>query len=165
MAHKGMREAKAMAKTLANRKEASSVSLPMFIFGSERVFLLAVACSEHYPTLCSVANSKTKYCRIEMRNCDRVLKKAKKQTGSFPILLSCAPWSTLPSPYFFFFSSSPLVSTGLLPRNSPTLDLVFFPQQKEKFLQRPQNLCSNKTFVPVDLMYWLTTSFLLLQII
>lgn len=87
-----------------------------------------------------------------MTNCNQelVLEKSKKRTGSFSLVLPGSP-----SPYFlfFFFFSSPVVSAGLLPRNKPTLDLVFFPQQKN-LLKRPQNLSSYKSLVPVDLMYW-----------
>lgn len=109
MAHKGMRDTKVVAKTLADPEKASSVSLFMFICGSEGVYLLAVACCERYETLCTVEKFRTKCWRFEM--------------GPPPCLL---PYIF----FFIFFFFSPVVSAGLLPRNRPTLGFVFFPQQQ-----------------------------------
>lgn len=90
-----------------------------------------------------------------MTNCNQelVLEKAKKRTGSFSLVLPGSP-----SPYFlsFFFFSSPVVSAGLLPRNRPTLDLVFFPQQKN-LLKTPPKSEQLQNFGPsrFDVLVWL----------
>lgn len=47
-------------QTLANPEKAGSVSLLMFTFDSHGVFLLTGACCEHYKTLCTVENFRTK---------------------------------------------------------------------------------------------------------